>query len=144
MKIQIYSIDISSSLPLPYAEEGIKAGFPSPAQDYMDVAIDLNKELIKHPSSTFYGRVKGDSMRDEGIDDGDVLVIDKSLEFQNDDLAVCCVDGEFNVKRVRIENDKAYLISANPDYPVMEVTPDNEFQIWGIVTYTIKKNRRRR
>ena len=144
MNIEIYSIDISSSLPLPYAEEGIKAGFPSPAQDYMDIAIDLNKELIKHPSSTFYGRVKGDSMRDEGIEDGDVLVIDKSLEFQNDDLAVCFVDGEFNVKRVRVEDNKAYLISANPDYPIIEVTPDNEFQIWGIVTYTIKKNRRRR
>ncbi len=142
--MEIYSIDISSSLPLPYAEEGIKAGFPSPAQDYMDIAIDLNKELIKHPSSTFYGRVKGDSMRDEGIEDGDVLVIDKSLEFQNDDLAVCFVDGEFNVKRVRVEDNKAYLISANPDYPIIEVTPDNEFQIWGIVTYTIKKNRRRR
>ena len=62
MKIKIYSIDISSSLPLPFAEDGIRAGFPSPAQDYMEVAIDLNKELIKHPSSTFYGRVKGDSM----------------------------------------------------------------------------------
>ena len=98
MKIKIYSIDISSSLPLPFAEDGIRAGFPSPAQDYMEVAIDLNKELIKHPSSTFYGRVKGDSMKGEGIDDGDILVIDKSLEFQNGDLAVCCIDGEFNVR----------------------------------------------
>ena len=134
MKIKIYSIDISSSLPLPFAEDGIRAGFPSPAQDYMEVAIDLNKELIKHPSSTFYGRVKGDSMKGEGIDDGDILVIDKSLEFQNGDLAVCCIDGEFNVKRVQIEKDKAFLISANPNYPIIEVSSENEFQIWRIVT----------
>ena len=79
--LEIHLVDLSSSLPLPYADEGIRAGFPSPAQDYMEQAIDLNKELIKHPSSTFYGRVVGDSMKDEGIEEGDILVIDKSLEL---------------------------------------------------------------
>ena len=118
------------SLSLPYADEGIRAGFPSPAQDYMEQAIDLNKELIKHPSSTFYGRVVGDSMKDEGIGEGDILVIDKSLELIEGDLAVCYVDGEFTVKRV--------------SYPRIKVTADNDFMVWGIVTYTIKKNRRRR
>lgn len=143
-KLEIYSIDISSSMPLPYADEGIRAGFPSPAQDYMELAIDLNKELIKHPSSTFYGRVIGDSMKDEGIEEGDILVIDKSLELINDDLAVCFLDGEFTVKRVQLSEDVIYLIPSNPDYPKIKVTADNEFVVWGIVVYTIKNNRRRR
>ena len=140
--LEIFSID--SNQPLPFADEGIRAGFPSPAQDYMELAIDLNKELIKHPASTFYGRVVGDSMRDEGIEEGDILVIDKSLELMDDDLAVCFIDGEFTVKRVRLEPDAAWLIPSNIDYPPIKVTKDNEFIVWGIVTYTIKKNRRKR
>ena len=142
--LEIHSIDISTSLPLQYADEGIRAGFPSPAQDYMEQAIDLNKEIVKHPASTFYGSVVGDSMRDEGIEEGDILVIDKSLELMDDDLAVCFIDGEFTVKRVRLETDAAWLIPANPDYPKIKVTADNDFIVWGIVTYTIKKNRRKR
>lgn len=143
-KIRIHLIDISSSLPLPYADEGIRAGFPSPAQDYMELAIDLNKELIRNPASTFYGRVVGDSMREEGIEEGDILVIDKSLELTDNDLAVCFIDGEFTVKRVRLEPDAAWLIPSNAGYPPIRVTADNQFIVWGIVTYTIKKNRRRR
>ncbi len=142
--LEIFSIDITSNQPLPFADEGIRAGFPSPAQDYMELAIDLNKELIKHPASTFYGRVVGDSMRDEGIEEGDILVIDKSLELMDDDLAVCFIDVEFTVKRVRLEPDAAWLIPSNIDYPPIKVTKDNEFIVWGIVTYTIKKNRRKR
>ena len=143
-QIAIHKIDTSSSLPLQFADEGIKAGFPSPAQDYLEQAIDLNKELIRHPASTFYGRVVGDSMRDEGIEEGDILVIDKSLELLNDDLAVCHIDGEFTVKRVRLEPDAAWLVPSNSNYPPIKVTKDNEFMVWGIVTYTIKKNRRKR
>lgn len=143
-QIRIHKTDISSSLPLQYADGGIKAGFPSPAQDYLEQAIDLNKELIRHPASTFYGRVVGDSMRDEGIEEGDILVIDKSLELIDNDLAVCFIDGEFTVKRVRLEPDTAWLVPSNPDYPLIKVTKDNDFMIWGIVTYTIKKNRRKR
>lgn len=143
-QIEIHKIDVSSSLPLQFANEGIKAGFPSPAQDYLEQAIDLNKELIKHPASTFYGRVVGDSMRDEGIEEGDILVIDKSLELLDDDLAVCFIDGEFTVKRVRLEPDAAWLVPSNTNYPPIKVTKDNEFMVWGIVTYTIKKNRRKR
>lgn len=142
--IKIHRIDISSSLSIPYAEEGIRAGFPSPAQDYMEQAIDLNKEIVKHPASTFYGRVVGDSMRNEGIEEGDILVIDKSLELTDNDLAVCFIDGEFTVKRVRLEPDTAWLIPSNPNYPKIKVTKDNDFIVWGIVTYTIKKNRRKR
>lgn len=127
--IEIHKIDLSSSLPLPYADEGIRAGFPSPAQDYMEQAIDLNKEIVKHPASTFYGRVVGDSMQDEGIEEGDILVIDKSLELMDDDLAVCFIDGEFTVKRVRLEKDVAWLVPSNPDYQPIRVTKDDEFTI---------------
>ena len=142
--LTIYKVDAESHLPLPYADEGIRAGFPSPAQDYMELAIDLNKELIKHPTSTFYGRVVCDSMKDEGIEEGDILVIDKSLELMDDDLAVCFIDGDFTVKRVRLESDATWLVPSNAKYPPIKVTKDNEFMVWGIVTYTIKKNRRKR
>ena len=132
------------TLPLQYADEGIRAGFPSPAQDYMEQAIDLNKELIRHPASTFYGRVVGNSMSGEGIEDGDILVIDKSLELMDGDLAVCFINGEFTVKRVKLEKNFAWLVPSNPDYEPIKVTKDDEFTIWGIVTYTVKKNRRKR
>lgn len=142
--LKIHPIDISSSLPLPYADEGIRAGFPTPAQDYIDVCIDLNTELIKNPSTTFYGKVIGDSMIDEGIEEGDILVIDKSLELDDNDLAVCIVDGEFTVKRVHIDDDYLYLIPSNSNYPTITINENSPFLIWGIVTHTIKKNRKKR
>lgn len=110
----------------------------------MELSIDLNKELVPHPSSTFYGRVKDDSMKDEGIEEGDILVIDKSLELMNNDLAVCFVDGEFTLKRVRMDGSIIWLVPSNKAYPEIPITADSDFIIWGIVTYTIKKNRRRR
>ena len=143
-ELQLHHIKQGAELKLPYANEGIRAGFPSPAQDYIEQAIDLNKELIKHPASTFFGKVVGDSMKDEGIEEGDILVIDKSLELINGDLAVCFIDGDFTVKRVKLESDAAYLIPSNPNYPTIKVTQENDFIVWGIVTYTIKKNRRPR
>ena len=91
--IDIFKADTKSSVELPFVDEGIRAGFPSPAQDYLDLSIDLNNELIKHPSTTFYGRVKGDSLIEADIHEGDILIIDKSLEPREGDLAVCCVDG---------------------------------------------------
>lgn len=143
--LEIFIPDYSTRLSLQYADGGIKAGFPSPAQDYITETIDLNKDLIRHPASTFYGRVVGDSMIEEGIEEGDILVIDKSIEPEDDDLAVCCLDGEFTLKRINITRDNhVYLMPSNRRYKPIEVTPDNEFIVWGIVTYTIKANRRRR
>jgi len=138
-QIDFYATDVSHDLSLPFVDEGIAAGFPSPAQDYMDVALDLNKELIKHPSATFYGRVKGTSMKDAGIEDGDILVIDRSLEYRNGMTAVCFLDGEFTVKKLKIDNNKVFLMPANNEFEPIEITEDNEFVVWGIVTYVIKK-----
>lgn len=139
--LEIYHAEVNTELSLPIADEGIKAGFPSPAQDFMDLAIDLNKELVRHPASTFYGRVRGDSMQDAGVYDGDILIIDKSLEPRNGDMAVCFVDGEFTIKYIKIEKDIVWLIPANDKYKPIKVTEDNDFLIWGIVTYSIKKQR---
>lgn len=141
--IDFYSANTSSELALPLIEGGIVAGFPSPAQDYIDLKIDLNKTLITNPSSTFYGRVKGSSMQDAGILDGDILVIDKSLEPQDGDTAVCFIDGEFTIKHIKIEPDAVYLIPANSKFQPIKITEENNFCIWGIVTYSIKNHKRR-
>jgi len=141
--IDFFSANTDSVLPLPLVDGGISAGFPSPAQDYIDLKIDLNKELITNPSSTFYGRVKGYSMKDAGIMDGDILVIDKSLEPQDGDTAVCYIDGEFTIKYIKIEPDAVYLVPANSDFKPLKVTQENNFCIWGIVTYSIKNHKRR-
>ena len=126
------------SLVLPVADGGIRAGFPSPAQDYLESGIDLNKELVKNPSSTFFGRVSGDSMAGAGIEDGDLIVIDKSISASEGDIAVCFVDGEFTLKRIHIENDFVWLVPENPKYRRINVTPDQNFMVWGVVTYSIK------
>jgi len=141
--IDFYTINTSSVLALPLIEGGISAGFPSPAQDYIDLKIDLNKELISNPSSTFYGRVKGPSMKDAGIEDGDILVIDKSLEPQDGDTAVCFIDGEFTLKYIQIEPDAVYLVPANSKFQPIKVTDENNFCIWGVVTYSIKNHKKR-
>lgn len=142
--IEFYMADNQTVMSLPYVSEGIKAGFPSPAQDYLDIAIDLNKELIRNPASTFFGRVSGDSMRDEGLEDGDILVVDKSLEPRNGDTAVCFIDGDFTLKYIRMEKGQFWLAPANPAYPSIQITEENNFMIWGIVTYSIRHHRRKK
>lgn len=144
MGIKIYYSEVESNIPLPYINEGIQAGFPSPAQGYISESIDLNSELIEHPVATFYGKVVGDSMIEEGIESGDILIIDRSLEPHNLDLAVCCLDGDFTLKRIKIANDKVWLVPSNKNFESILVTEDNNFAIWGIVTYVIKKYRRPR
>lgn len=141
--IELFEADVATSMPLAFADGGIRAGFPSPAQDYITETIDLNRDLIPHPTSTFYGRVVGDSMSGEGITDGDILIIDKSIEPENGDLAVCCLDGEFTLKRLRIMRDGSiFLIPSNPHYKPIDVSTASKFMVWGVVLYTIKSNRR--
>ena len=145
MKLILYSADLSSELELLFADQGIRAGFPSPAQVYMSESIDLNQELIRHPATTFYARAVGDSMKGCGIDDGDLLVIDKAISPQNGDIVVAYIDGEFTLKKVRLEPDGSclWLIPANDEYPPIKITEENDFIIWGVLTYNIKRQLRR-
>ena len=119
-------------------EEGISAGFPSPADDFKEVRISLDKELVKNSESTFYARVSGDSMKGAGISNGDLIVIDRSLEALNNKIAVCYIDGEFTIKRIIKKVNKLYLRPENKDYKDIEISIENELIIWGIVTYVIK------
>lgn len=137
-KLQFFVPDFESKLRIPYSHEMISAGFPSPANDFLETKIDLNKELSKNPLATFYVKVKGNSMIDSGIDDKDVLVVDRSLEPKDNKIAVCFIDGEFTVKRIKLDKDCLYLMPENKNYQPIKITEDNQFVIWGIVTYVIK------
>tara|TARA_B100001778_G_scaffold96013_1_gene78463 strand:+ start:931 stop:1362 length:432 start_codon:yes stop_codon:yes gene_type:complete len=120
-------------------DQGISAGFPSPADDFKEIRISLDKELVKNEEATFYARVSGDSMQGAGLENGDLLIIDRSIEPSNNKIAVCFIDGEFTVKRIKIESKKLYLIPENKKYSPIEINEENELIIWGIVTYVIKK-----
>ena len=120
-------------------DQGISAGFPSPADDFKEIRISLDKELVKNEEATFYARVSGDSMQGAGLENGDLLIIDRSIEPSNNKIAICFVDGEFTVKRIKIESKKVYLIPENKKYSPIEINEENELVIWGIVTYVIKK-----
>jgi DNA polymerase V len=136
--MEFFSAETSTVLELPFAE-AISAGFPSPAADYLEMSLDINKELVNNPSATFYGRVKGNSMIDAGIHDGDILVIDKSLEPANNKRAVCFIDGQFTLKTLKVVNGEVWLKPENKAYAPIKITPDNDFMVWGIVTHIIHK-----
>jgi DNA polymerase V len=136
--IEIFSANTSSVLELPLVSSAISAGFPSPAMDFIDIGIDLNKHLIKKPYTTFYGRVKGDSLKGIGIEDEDLLIIDKSGKPLDGKIAVCSVDGEFTVKIIKLDKTGCWLMPANEKYKPIHVTEENEFVVWGIVTFVIK------
>jgi DNA polymerase V len=138
-KLTFFCPNFESEIQIPYITEGVSAGFPSPAADFMETCIDLNKELSENPLATFYIKVKGNSMIDAGINDKDVLVVDRSLEPQNNKIAICCIDGEFTVKRIQLEKDCLYLMPENQSYEPIKVTEENQLIIWGMVTYVIKK-----
>jgi DNA polymerase V len=137
-KLTFYFPNLDGDLTIPIINEGVSAGFPSPAADFMENSIDLNKELSKNPLATFYIKVKGNSMIDAGINDKDVLVVDRSLEPQNNKIAICFIDGEFTVKRIHLDKECLYLIPENKNYQPIKVTQENQLLIWGIVTYVIK------
>jgi len=121
-----------------FSENGISAGFPSPADDFKEIRISLDRELIKNKESTFYARVDGNSMIGAGLENGDLLVIDRSIEPENKKIAVCLIDGDFTVKRIEMEKGKVYLVPENKKYKKKEVKEENELIIWGIVSYVIK------
>lgn len=138
-KLSFFLPDFDSEIKIPYINESVSAGFPSPAADFMETSIDLNKELSENPLATFYIKVKGNSMIDAGINDKDVLVVDRSIEPRDNLIAICFIDGEFTVKRIQLDKDCLYLMPENPNYSPIKVTEENQLIIWGIVTYVIKK-----
>ena len=119
-------------------DTGISAGFPSPAEDFKESRISLDEELIRNKEATFFARVSGQSMIGAGLDDNDLLVIDRSIPPINNRIAVCFLDGEFTVKRLRVDGNEVWLQPENPDYPIIKITEENNFVIWGIVTNVIK------
>jgi len=122
-----------------FKDIGISAGFPSPADDFRETRISLDEELIRNKEATFFAKVSGQSMIGAGLDDKDLLVIDRSISPENNKIAVCFLDGEFTVKRLRVEKNEVWLQPENPDYPIIRITEENNFIIWGIVTSVIKK-----
>ena len=126
-----------SRLALPLAGERVAAGFPSPADDYVEVGIDLNEQLIRHPASTFFLRVSGESMTGAGIHDGDLLVVDRSLDPRPGRVVVAVLDGAFTLKRLTRHRGRLRLEAANPAYPALELHHCGEVQIWGVAIHVI-------
>ena len=121
-----------------FYQAGIKAGFPSPAIDFDETRISLDRFLVKNTDATFYAKASGTSMTGAGIDDGDIMVIDRSLEPKDGKIAVCFIDGEFTVKRIKVAKEAVYLLPENKNFHPIKIGEENQFFIWGIVTYVIK------
>ncbi len=135
----IYKPSQARKIALPIVLSSVQAGFPSPADDHVEKQLDLNELLIQHPTSTFYVRVEGDSMRDAGIQSGDILVVDRSLTATSGRIVVAVINGEFTVKRFIRKGDAMILAAENPNYPDIHVEQGSDFQIWGVVTFVIHK-----
>lgn len=139
--LAFYSPHWISALALPLVGTLVRAGFPSPAEDYIEDRLDLNELLVAHPGATFYVRVSGESMMDAGIQDGDTLVVDRSLDARNDDIVIATLNGEFTVKRLVYRASRPWLIPCNPLFSDIELTEDMDTMIWGVVTSVIHKFR---
>ena len=133
-------MSISASFP-PLLDQPIRAGFPNPAEDASGNPLDLNALVVQHPVATFYLRVEGDSMRGIGLKSGDIVAVDRSLEPRHGDVVVAAVDGEFTLKRLKKDGDRAWLVAENPQYPPIALHEAAEVTIWGVVTFAIQKLR---
>jgi DNA polymerase V len=119
--------------------ESVAAGFPSPAEDYMDSRLDLNEYCVERPSATYFMRISGESMRNMGIFDGDMLVVDRALKPRYNDIVVAIVDGDFTVKQLCKRNGLVYLAAANPDYPPIVLSDESDFRVWGVALHVIHR-----
>ncbi|AXJ00926.1 serine peptidase, MEROPS family S24 [Cyclonatronum proteinivorum] len=124
---------------LPLYSESVQAGFPSPAQDHIEKKLDLNDYLVSHPVATFFVRVQGDSMREANIHSGDILIVDRALEAVSGKIIVAVLNGEFTVKRLKRENGEVWLLPENDDFDPIPITPESDFEVWGVVTWVIHK-----
>lgn len=134
---EIYDFEERFSLKVPLALAPVPAGFPSPADDYIDKKLDLNEYLIPHPAATYFMRVKGDSMVNAGIHSGDILIVDRAVEAADKKVVIAFIDGEMTVKRIRRSGHRLYLMPENPEYDPIQIGPEQDFELWGVVTHVI-------
>ena len=136
---KIWFADNSQGIELPFFDTKVQAGFPSPAEDHLEQRLDLNTLVIQNPSATFFVRVAGESMKDIGITDGDILVVDRSIESWENRIVVAVIDSEFTIKRFTTEQEMVVLKAENVDYPPIKITSEMDFSVWGVVNWTLKK-----
>lgn len=137
--LEFFAIDENSLSAIPLFSDSVQAGFPSPAEDHMDMDLNLNDHLVHNPSATFCVKAVGESMKDAGIKSGDIMIVDKSLEPKNRSIVLAVIDGEFTVKRVNMNENELYLIPENSNFSPIKITQEMDFQVWGVVTYIIHK-----
>ncbi len=145
-EVEIFNIDVNNQHLIPIYLPTVNAGatgFPSPADDFLEEKLDLNKFLNTKPQATFYVRANGNSMIDAGIDTNDLLVVDRSLTAQNGDIVVCVLDGELLVKKIELINNILFLVSANPLFKPVKIDSGNDLKIWGVVSSIVKQLRKR-
>jgi len=136
---KIFPVSTDKKIGLPFYTEKLSAGFPSPANDYLEKSLDLNEYLIKNPSATFFVEIQGDSMIGAGIHSGDILIVDRSLEAQHGKIVVAIIRGEFTVKRLSMLKEKIILMPENPNYKPIEIKEGMDFEIWGVATTVIHR-----
>ncbi len=139
-QIEVFKIAESILQEMPLTLTKIQAGFPSPAEDYQEERLSLDKELIRNRSATFFARVTGNSMINSGIYDGDLVIVDRVLEPKANSVLLCVMDGEFTLKKVKKIGQDMYMMPENPDYAPIKISSENDFRVWGVVTYSIKKH----
>ena len=137
--LEFFTPSFATAIKRPLLTFRVAAGFPSPADDYLEGRIDLNEQLIKHPAATFFVRVSGDSMTGAGIQDGDLLIVDRAAEVTTGCIVVARVLDEFTLKRIRKVGSRVFLVPENDRYPAMEITEGSDFEIWGRVTGSVRE-----
>ena len=135
----IWGFEAGEKLEIPLFTAGVSAGFPSPADDFIDKKLDLNEFLISHPSATFFVRAEGTSMIEAGIHPGDILIVDKALEAGSGSIVIAVIEGEFTVKRFQRTEGRCFLLAENPSFKPIEITEGMRVEVWGVVTYVIHK-----
>ena len=137
-EFSFYSVG-EKTIDVPFYQSNVPAGFPSPAENFMDLDLSLQDYLVQNPSATFCVRVTGDSMKNAGISSGDVMIIDRALEPKNNTIVLAVLDGEFTVKRIQKKADGLFLKPENKDFKAIQITEEMNFQVWGVVTHIIHK-----
>jgi len=138
-KIFIIKSNLNTKNVTPFFLDSVSAGFPSPATDYLENKLDLNEYLVTHPAATYIVKANGSSMVEAGILSGDLLIVDRSITPRNENIVIASIFGDLTVKKIRKKNTSLFLVSANSDYPSIEVKEEMECFIWGVVTYVIHK-----